>query len=369
MIDISIITKSPNKTIKYINKLNINIYKITYKKDSITLTVNKKDIEKIDKFYHYKITKIYGLSNLKKYIKNNTLYIIYLVATIFLIIAFTQITIKVDVITENTQLRNYLLNELSKEKIEKYKLIKSNEELSIIKEKLLNNNKDKLEWLNIERQGMTYTINLEPKVDKNKIEEKIYCNVISKKDAIITKIITHKGVELVEPNDSVKKDTILISGDIMYNDETKKQVCANGEVYGTTWYEINISIPTTKEKIIKKEAKRYNILYKYNNKTKKLLKNKYKDFITYKKRIVNLFGLEIYIQKEIPVKRENIKYTEKELEKLVEEKINESLSHQLKGSYSIKHQNVLKKHTNNSKIELEIFIVTEELISAIESKE
>ncbi len=369
MIDISITTKSPNKTIKYINKLNINIYKITYKKDSITITINKKDIEKIDKYYHYKTTKLYGLSNIKKYIKNNTLYIIYLLATILLIIAFTQITINVDVITENTQLRNYLLNELSKENIDKYKLVKSEDEITIIKEKILNNNKSILEWINIERKGMTYTINIEPKVEKNKLEEKSYCNVISRKDAIITKIITHKGVELVEQNDSVKKDAILISGDITYNNETKKQVCANGEVYGTTWYEINISIPTTKEKIIKKDNKRFNIILKYNNKTKKLLKNKYKDFLTYQKRIVNLFGLEIYIQKEIPIKKEKIKYTEQELEKLVEEKINKTLSHQLKDSYSIKHQNVLKKHTNNSKIELEIFIVTEELISTIESKE
>ena len=369
MIDITITTKSPNKTIKYINKLNINIYKIDYKEDSIVLTINKKDLDKVNQFYHYRTSRLYGISSLYNYVKNNKLFLIYQIITIILIIAFTKISIKVDVITENSELRRHLLNELSKENIDKYKLIKSDEEISKIKDKILKSNKDKLEWLNIERKGMIYQINVEPKVNKNKNEEKTYCHVISTKDAIITKVITRKGVEQVETNDSVKKDDILISGDITYNNETKKQVCAAGEVYGTTWYEVSMSIPTIKETIIKKDDKRYNILFKYNNKTKKILKNKYKDYIVNQKRIVNIFGLEIYIQKEIPVKREKIEYTEKELEKLIEEKLNRTLSHKLKGAYSIKRQNVLKKHINNSKIELEIFIVTEELISTIESKE
>ena len=121
---------------------------------------------------------------------------------------------------------------------------------------------------------------------KNKIDQLQYCNIISTKDSIITKVITHKGVELVEPNDSVSKGNILISGDITYNEETKKQVCAEGEVYGTTWYEIHLSIPTIKETIIKQNKKRYNIKLNYNNKTKRLLKTKYKDYITKSTKII-----------------------------------------------------------------------------------
>ena len=60
MIDIYINTKSPYKTIKYLNKLNVNIYSIKYSVDGITLKINKKDLSKVNKFYHCNIIKEYG---------------------------------------------------------------------------------------------------------------------------------------------------------------------------------------------------------------------------------------------------------------------------------------------------------------------
>lgn len=365
MIEIYITTKSPHKTIKYLNKLNTNIYNIKYHKEGITLKTDQKSLNKIDKYYHYKIIKEYGKKELANYLKQNLIQIIYLITILILIILFTKITLSIEVISENASLRSHITNELEKLNLNKYTLIKTNEEIKNIKEKILNNNKDILEWINIERIGMKYIINIEPKITKTKEEQNEYCNVISSKDAIITKVITHKGVELVEQNDSVKKDQILISGDITYNEETKKQVCASGIVYGTTWYTIDISIPTTKETIKKLDKTRYNIILKYNNKTKQLLKDKYKDYIVKKKKIVNIFGIEIYIQKEIKIKKETTKYTEEELNILIDNKLNETLSHTLKGEYKIINRNTLKKYTNNSKIELEIFIVAEEQISTI----
>ena len=365
MIEIFITTKSPYKTIKYLNRLNINIYNIKYSKEGITLKISSKDLNKVDKFYHYKIIREYGKKELIKYLKINIIPTIYLITTIILVFIFTRITLSIEVISENTKLRNHILNELDKQNLTKYTIIKNNKEIQSIKEKILNNNKDILEWINIERIGMKYIINIEPKIEKNKLEEYPYCNIISTKDSIITKIITHKGVELVETNDRVSKDQILISGDITYNEEIKKQVCASGIVYGTTWYTIDLSIPLNHEIITKQDKYRYNIIYKYNNKTKKLFKDKYKDNIKENKKIVNIFGLEIYLSKEIKVKKETIKYTEEELNNLIEDKLNETLSHTLKGEYNIINRNTLKKDINNSKIELEIFIVAEEQISTI----
>lgn len=365
MIDIYITTKSPYKTIKYLNKLNINIYNIKYNKEGITLKIAYKDLNKVHKYYNYKILKQYGTKEIINYLKQNIIPTIYLVSIIILIFLFTRITLNIEVISENTKLRNHILNELYKQNITKYTIIKNNQEIQNIKETILNNNKNILEWINIERIGMKYIINIEPKITKNKQEQYQYCNIISTKDSIITKIITHKGTELVDINDHVYKDQILISGDIKYNEETKKQVCAQGTVYGTTWYTIDISIPTNKETITKLDNTRHNIILKYNNKTKKLLKNKYKDYIIEQKRIVNIFGIEIYLQKEIQVKKDTKPYTEEEINTLIDNKLNETLSHTLQGEYKIIQQKTLKKYTNNSKIELEIFIVAEEQISTI----
>lgn len=365
MIDIFITTKSPYKTIKYLNKLNINIYNIKYSKEGITLKIAYKDLNKVDKYYTYNIIKQYGNKEIINYLKINIIPTIYLISTIILIFIFTRIILNIEVISENIQLRNHILNELDKQNLTKYTIIKDDQKIQNIKETILTNNKDILEWINIERIGMKYIINIEPRIIKNKQEQYPYCNIISTKDSIVTKIITHKGTELVDINDHVTKDQILISGSIKYNEETKKQVCATGTVYGTTWYTIDISVPTTKETITKLDNNRYNLILKYNNKTKKLLKNKYKDYIVEQKRIINIFGIEIYIQKEIQIKKEIKPYTEKEINTLIDNKLKETLSHTLQGDYKIIKQKTLKKYTNNSKIELEIFIVAEEQISTI----
>lgn len=365
MIEILIHTTSPNKTIKYINNLKINIYNIRYQKKSIILKINHKDLEKINKFYDTKIINLYGVSKIKEYSKKNKIPILYFFIIILLIFLFTRITIDIEIITQNSKLHSYLQNELYKNDISKYSIIKNNNKLNKIKEKILKDSKDSIEWLNIKRVGMKYIINVEQKIEKNKIKSETYCNIISTKNALISKIITHKGEEKVDINDSVKKGDVLISGDIKFNEQTKKQVCADGIVYGKTWYTITISTPIKYEKIIKKNKIRYNVLIKKNNHKYKIFKPRLKEYIEQNKKIINIFGLEIYLQKEIMISKSTQKYNNDELEKNIETKIKETLKHTLKGKYKIIERKVLKKQQKNSKIEMEIFIVAEEQISKI----
>lgn len=124
MIEIFITTKSPYKTIKYLNKLNINIYNIKYHKEGITLKISSKDLNKVDKFYHYKIIKEYGKQELLNYIKLNIIPTTYLIITIILIFLFTRITLSIEVISENTKLRSHILNELDKQNLTKYTIQK-----------------------------------------------------------------------------------------------------------------------------------------------------------------------------------------------------------------------------------------------------
>lgn len=227
----------------------------------------------------------------------------------------------------------------------------------------MQNNKEIIEWINIERHGMKYIINIEPKIEKNKEEKEPYCNIISTKDSIITKIITSNGIEMKEVNESVKKDEIIISGDIKYNEETKNQVCATGIVYGKTWYTINISLPKTYEKkeILKKT--RNNILIKHNNKKYKLFKPRLEYFEEKNKKIINFLGIEIYLQKEYEVSINYENYTESELEDLLKKLVIEKMNQTLEGKHQILEQKVLKKTNKDSTIDIEIFIVAEEQIS------
>lgn len=369
MIETKIYTKSPNKVLKYLKNLNIDIYNIKYLNDSIIIRIKEKDYKKVDKYFQNKLIK-YKEKNLAKILISQTSKSISILLIILLSITIlSKFIINVEVITENKELQKKILNELEKNNINKYSLVKNERQITIIKEKILQNNKNILEWMNIENIGMKYIINIEPKITKDPNKQKNYCNIISKKDAIISKITTYKGQEIKEINDSVQKGDVLISGDIKYNEELKKQVCASGKVYGHTWYTINISIPLNYELIKKEEKYRYNIKIKHNNKTIKIFNSRLKNYIEDNNLITNILGTEIYLTKEISATKKTEKYNEKEIENLIQNKITESMKHNIKGEHKILEQKVLKKEENNSKIELEVFIVVEEEIGTISENE
>lgn len=362
LIDICITTKSPNKTIKYLKNLNINIYNIKYNKDNIIIRIKEKDLEKVNKYYNYEIIKYYGKARIINYLKTNTISLYFLFTIIIIIFLLTRFIISINVITEDSELKCLLLNELDKNNIKEYTLIKNPTKIALIKENIMNNNKDTIEWINIERKGMKYIVNVEPKVAKNKTEEPPYCNIISLKDSMVTRILTSKGTEVVETNDSVKKGDILISGDIKFNEEAKKQVCASGKVYGRTWYTVNISIPRNYEEITKLNKKRYNLSVAFNNKHYRLFKSRLKEYKTESKNLVNILGFQLNIDKDIEVKTDIKEYTDKELEKNIQKQITAKMKTTLNGESKIITQKVLKKDINNSKIDMEVFIVAEEEI-------
>ena len=210
---------------------------------------------------------------------------------------------------------------------------------------------------------MKYIINVEPKVNKEKQEEPPYCNVISLKDSMVTRIITSKGMEVVDVNDSVKKGDILISGDIKFNEETKEQVCASGQVYGHTWYTVNITIPRNYEEITKLSKKRYNLEISFNNKKYRLFKDRLTKYQTQSKEIVNLLGFKLSLLKDTEIESNTKEYTDHELENNIKKQIEDKMKNILKGEYKIITQKVLKKELNDSKIDMEVFIVAEEEIS------
>ena len=119
MIEIKIITKNPNKVLKYLIRLNINIYKTTYDNLSLFLKINKKDLPKVKKIYNYKITNNYGLDSFIRYIKTNILQIIYTILIIITITIMTRFIIDINVLTEDKQLQKIILNELDKQNINK----------------------------------------------------------------------------------------------------------------------------------------------------------------------------------------------------------------------------------------------------------
>ena len=353
---------SPNKIIKLLHKLEINLYNIKIDDNNLYLKIHSNDLAKIKKLYNFEIVKYYGVSYLEHNIVRLLKKYVYLLSIIILIVLFSMFIVKINIKTMDYNLRNKIILYLENKGIKNYTLSKNEKQLLEIKESIMKDLSNDLEWINISHNGMTYDIELQEKVIKEPVEKKEYCKIIAKKDGLITRIVSSSGEVLVKPNDSVKKGDNLISGDIMLNNELKKQVCASGRVFAHTWFNISISIPKQYEKNIYLNKTRYNISVIHNNKNIKIFKNRLSNFITKKNRLVNIFGYEIYLNKDYLIKKEYVKYTEEELEKKIEELVKDKMKKLIGEEGMIIKQNVLKKVDKDSTIDIELFIVAEEEI-------
>ena len=342
---------------------NINISNVKYlSNDKLTCLISfkdYKDLVKLNYQSHIKIIKYEGLNGLKKHLKENIYYYLLILLCFIYMDIITSYIIKIDIIHENKQIRNLINNELKENDITPYSLSKSFNELEKIKDNIIKNNPNKIEWLSITRNGMKYIINVEERKINNLKEDNTPQNIIATKDAQITKIISNRGEVLVRSGDLVKKGDILISGNIYLYDEIKGLTKAEGIVYGNVWYETNIKIPKEKEITKNTGRERYNL--NINNKI--LLKNKYKLFKQDNIKELKILFFKIKIYKEIEYTKYNYKLSNKDIEIELNNSLKKAFNDKLKDRGKIINQKVLKKTENNSTIEYRIFVITNEIIS------
>ena len=255
----------------------------------------------------------------------------------------------------SSSIRKLIYKELDNNNVKKYSFAYSFNELDKIQQNILNNNKEKLEWISITKDGMKYIIRCEERKIKEINKEGGYRNIVAKKDAYITKIISTKGVNLVRSGEYVKKGDVLISGEIKLYEEVKGNTLATGYVYGNVWYNVEVSIPKEENKKEYTGKSRFNI----NINDKIFFKNKYKYFSQENIREIKILGLKIkfYKEKEYGYKKHIL--SDKEIENLVNDKIKEKFSN----IGTISSQKVLKKEINNSTIDYRVFVICNELIN------
>ncbi len=351
---------SSSVVLRYLKMMNINIYSIKYSNSNIYLLIDKNDLKIIANLCNYIVIKDYSIGGFWMSIKHSIFNIITFLLILSLVIIYSFFVVRIDILVSNNDIRDKIYNDLDRINIKPYSLRSSNNKLNNIKEYLLSNNKDTIEWLNIDRNGMSYSINIILKKDKEKINNKDYCNVISTKDSVISRINSSSGEEIVQVNDYVKKGDILISGDVIYNNLNKK-VCASGSVYGKTWYTVNISIPKTNKYV--KKLKHISNSYMVDDKY--IWNSNNNDVIKEKKLLLNFYLGKLYVIKEYYKENKIYNYNDDEILGMMNKLINDKLKNMVDGKYVILNQNVLKKEDNNSTINIEIFLVLEEEIGII----
>ena len=342
---------------------NINIYNIKEDKKDIICLINKNDLNNISKVFNIEILSDKSI----KTIIHNTLkkienFVFLLLAAIFFVLLSNTI-VKVNINSNNKELVKSLTKSLDNYNIKRFALKKDYIEINNIKNNILEEYKEKIEWLEIESIGMTYNIKLEErKIKKLDIGEG-KCNVIAQSDGIITKFIANKGVVLIKNNQSVKEGDILITGQISLNDEIKADVCASGDVYAEKWYYVTIDMPTTYFKKEYTNKKRYNLLFEYDNRDYKIFKSRLQNYDSDAKEIVSILNKKIFLLTEYEYVNKEYEYDENSLNKRIDDLVIEKLNLSLLDNEKILVKNVLKKSINDSRIKIELFVTIERLIS------
>ena len=352
-----------NDFISYTINKNISIYDIKYVDNKIICFINNSDLNKVNKYFKIRVLKDYSYKNILLLIKNNIIKIILLFMSLLFFYILSNTIVDINIESNNNELVNKINKSLDNYGIKRISWFKNYIELNNIKDKLLNEYKDRVEWLEIKRIGMTYNISLEERISKSYEVNEGICDVIANSDGTISKILSSSGVVLTKLNKNVKQGDLLISGDIKLNDIDKLSICAKGDVYAYKWYTMTIELPKTY--ISKEYTKKYkyNLLIENNNVDYKIFKSRYKNYDTDKKEIISLFGRKLYLLKEYEYKNFEYSYEEDTLDTRIDELIKEKLELNLSKNEKIISKNVLKKEENDSKIVIELFIIIERLIS------
>lgn len=376
-IKLNVKGKNIERFIKRLKSNNIDLLKIEYiKYNEINIIIYKKDYEKLlelKTIYDVNIKDIYGIIKVREVINIYKYLIIFIAIGIVLLIFLSNVIFNVEVIHNDKDLRNLILNELENYDIKKYKLKKNYDEIQMIKNDILTKYQDKIEWLEIEEQGTSYIIRVEPRIIPNNEISYEKQNVVAGKSAVIKKIIAKSGEVVKELNTYVNKGDIIISGNIYLNEEVKDTVKADGIVYGEVWYNVKVEYPYIYSEI--KEKNNYQDVYvlKIFDKEFEFTFNKFKDKKTEENIILQNNILPIYLVKQRQQELETISLlltSEEAKDKAIEEAI-KKMNEKLDGDEKIIDYKVLNFNVEEDKVILDVFFTVYENItgySKIEEK-
>ena len=343
-------------------KKNINLLNISFINDNeINILIDKKDFDLLNDIkgiYEYKVIKEYGTLIIKNILIKNIHLIIIIILNVFLIFHISNYIYEVEIVENSKDLKAFINTILIENGIQKHH--KKPSDLNKLKEKIIKENHDKIEWLEIIESGVKYIVKAEERIKNKSTILGGPSNIIASKDGIIKKIVASSGKVLAEKNAFVKKGDILITGII--SDE--KMVKSSGNVYANVWYKI------------KSEASLHESSYELTNNTKKGLKINFfnKEFKLYKKYKTNEikenvifkndllpFYLSIDEINETKV-IDNILTFEEAKNKAIK-KAKENIRNNLKEDEKIISENELKVTEKDSKIIVEILFTVYENIS------
>ena len=367
--------RRPNSLLSLLIILKIPFIKKKETKDYLILEIEEEYFQKIKKLaptYEITILKRTGKAYLIHLYKTKKIFLYSTIFAFLVIILLTNIIFSVRVVETDKEIKDMILTDLRENGITRFRFKVSYKRKEAIREKILEKEKDYLEWLEIEEIGTMYQVKVIRRINNPKEEELKPRSIVAKKKGRITRIEADYGEVTTKKNDVVDKGDTLISGLIKNKEEIKTKVAARGKVYAEVWYQVNLNLPTLYQEEIKTGNKKNTLeiifldknifiseLFKYNNSISK-------EIVLYNNPLI---PFRISFTKKEEIKLKQIAYQEdktlKKIKKLAVDKLKQRIGNDIK----ILSINVLKKKASADKIEVELFFKVEEDITSYESLE
>lgn len=360
-----VVNENSNKFLNYLIYNKIYYDSLNKYNEYFVLDVSYDDYLYIRRRYKCHIVKYYGKKNIVNIYENNKYVLLSLIISFMLLFLLCNTIFDIKINSDNKDIINIINNSLSDNGIGVYKRKVSFDKLNNIKNKILEDNKDTLEWIEIREKGCIYYIDVTPRVkSNNNADNSLPSDIVAEKDGVIKHIVVHRGSKVIDNGDYVKKGDILISGNIIKNENVIDKVHSEGVIYAETWKTVNISIP----------FKRIDYVYK------KTINHYYLDIFGHKFTISGKYDSDNTINKKSIVldkpylffklyKEEKKIYDYNEVILNKEEAYNEALNRsidvinkKLSSDEYIISKKVLKKEVKRSKINLEVFFKVYEKI-------
>ena len=205
------VTMKYNELLRILLRLDISYKDLVINGDNIVFKISSEDYKKFKLYYKdIKIVRKLGINGVKSFIKKHYILLCSFIFTYIILILLSNVIFDVEIVSNNYELKRVINLYLEENNIKKHKFVKSHKEIESIKKKILENNKDTLEWIEIERVGTKYIVNLTERViNENKTTEEKK-DLVAKKDALIKYLIIKSGTGVKEVNELVKKGELVI---------------------------------------------------------------------------------------------------------------------------------------------------------------
>lgn len=368
-VRVKITGKNVNNYLKRLIANKIDLIDLKYNShNEAVVTIKYSDylkLKTVRSSYDVKVTNTYGKLRIRNKMKRSYILLSSIILGIALIILLSNIIFSIEVIHTNKSVIELVGNELNKNGLKKYTFKKKYKDIKKIEDKILNDNKDKLEWISIDIIGTKYVVRIEERKIKNENNDNIYQDIVASKSGVIKKIIALSGEKKYEIDNFVSKGDTIIKGSITKPNNEVILTHASGLVYAEVWYQISVEYPYQyKEEILTGNKK--NIYYlKFINKRLELFNfKKYKNFQKEPKILLynNIIPISLVKEKQYEVNIIDEIYTTEEVINKAITLAESRLMSSNKKIDKIERVSIIKKEEYDSKIKLDLFIsVIEEI--------